>query len=644
MFGLLLATPAAAEEISDFSADIEINQDASVSITEEIRYDFEDAERHGIFRDIPVSYKTNTGNRRIFIEVVEVLQDGEPAQTKESREGDNLRIRIGDLDETITGVHTYEITYNVRGALNYFEDDSTAELYWDVVGDGWEVPIRSASASVFLSEREDADTEDITTRCFAGPVGSNASCRNLSETVEPLGLTALAEDIRSGEAMTVVLNFPANLVSQPSALASWWWFIQANPLVLLPLIVFFISFFVWYRWGKDPKGRGVVVTQYEPPQNLKPILVGSLIDETVHGRDITAGILWLAQQGYIEIERTEEKSFILSDHDYILRKNRSFEDIDDRTYRHLAETIFANTSKGIGRQFTSDLIQRTVPPLVIIVWLIVAVAFGFPLIGAISDWWFAPYILAGIAILIAWAVGWWYKNKYDGSFTINVLGEREDESDDVDQRPAVYISELAQSQTYQKAIRKMKKDVMQDMRDRGWFAEENKLITKSLWALAVIGFVILEFGNFLDFGVVESISIFAAATIMIGFRMLMKRKTKEGAILQEDLEGFKLFLSMTQKERLDFHNAPKRRPKEFMEYLPYAIALEVEEKWAEQFRDIDMPPPAWYRGAGGFAAASLADDLGTFSDNYSQAAGGGSGASGGGSAGGGMGGGGGGSW
>lgn len=568
MFGLLIATPVAAEEISSFTADIEINPDASVSITEEIQYNFEEAERHGIFRDIPISYETDVGNRRIFMEVIEVLQDGEPAQFKETREGSNKRLRIGDPNETITGVHTYEITYVVRGALNYF-DDGMAELYWDVVGDEWEVPIRSASASVSLSESEDADTEDMTTRCFAGSVGSDSSCQQLDETTEPLGLTAAAGGIQPGEAMTVVLNFPAELVEQPSTLITWWWWLQANPLVPLPLAAFFISFFVWYRWGKDPKGRGVVVTQYEPPENLKPILVGSLIDETVHTRDITAGIIYLAEQGFIEIER-EEKKWLLGSHDYILRKKRSFTEIEDEMYQELIEAVFSATESS-----------------------------GF----------FAA------------------------------LTSFDDEAEEVKE---VRLSDLKKSQTFQQAIQSIKKDAKQEMRDRGWFAPQNNKANLLLAGVIVGSMALL----ILQGSSLSGLSVFGAMIsigIAIGFLVLMKKKTKEGAVLQEKLEGFEHFLSMTQKERLDFHNAPERKPKEFMEYLPYAIALGVEDKWAKQFADMEIPEPGWYHGAGAFTATDFASDMSTFSKSYSQAASGSSGTSGG-SAGGGMGGGGGGSW
>jgi uncharacterized membrane protein len=109
------------------------------------------------------------------------------------------------------------------------------------------------------------------------------------------------------------------------------------------------------------------------------------------------------------------------------------------------------------------------------------------------------------------------------------------------------------------------------------------------------------------------------------------------------LKGFKEFMSVTDKERFDFHNAPEKSPEQFMAFLPYAIALGVEKKWTKLFDDIQMEPPSWYSSVGTatvFNAAVFSSELGAFTGAFSTS----SGSSGGGSAGGGSGGGGGGSW
>ena len=117
---------------------------------ETIDYDFGDVPHHGIYRDVPVrtDQSGKDGYDRVYpLDVVSVTgSPGTPAQYTVDDEGDDQRIKIGDPDETITGEHTYDITYRVRGAMNAFADHD--ELVWNAVGTDWSVPIEQATAVV----------------------------------------------------------------------------------------------------------------------------------------------------------------------------------------------------------------------------------------------------------------------------------------------------------------------------------------------------------------------------------------------------------------------------------------------------------------------------------------------------------------
>ena len=97
----------------------------------------------------------------------------------------------------------------------------------------------------------------------------------------------------------------------------------------------------------------------------------------------------------------------------------------------------------------------------------------------------------------------------------------------------------------------------------------------------------------------------------------------------------------------------------FSKFLPYAIALNVADHWANAFEGIYQNPPDWYVATGGFSAFSpyiFSHSLSSVSSSLSSAmfssprgsgvggGDGGGGSGGGGSSGGGFGGGGGGSW
>jgi uncharacterized membrane protein len=147
--------------------------------------------------------------------------------------------------------------------------------------------------------------------------------------------------------------------------------------------------------------------------------------------------------------------------------------------------------------------------------------------------------------------------------------------------------------------------------------------------------------------------MFLCAAIIGAFGWFMPRRTQEGAYVDEEVKGFKWFLSVTEKQRLAFTDAPERKPEQFHMFLSYAIAFGVEEKWAEQFAGIDIPAPDYVSGnvLMNWTAMNFVHDLNSLHQTAaasafaapSSAGGGGSGFSGGGSGGGG-GGGGGGSW
>ena len=119
-----------------------------------------------------------------------------------------------------------------------------------------------------------------------------------------------------------------------------------------------------------------------------------------------------------------------------------------------------------------------------------------------------------------------------------------------------------------------------------------------------------------------------------------------------------MYLSVAEKDRLDSIKEPPKTPELFELFLPYALALNVENKWAEKFSDVlssidknkSAYHPGWYSGtswstlgATGFAS-SLGSSFSSTISSSSTAPGSSSGGGGGGSSGGGGGGGGGGGW
>jgi uncharacterized membrane protein len=207
---------------------------------------------------------------------------------------------------------------------------------------------------------------------------------------------------------------------------------------------------------------------------------------------------------------------------------------------------------------------------------------------------------------------------------------------------SINLSSLKLDRMVQTRVASLAERVKSTLVEQGYF-EKNFNRVK---AIPVV-FIFIGFGVFL-FGTspFHAFMIFTAIAIAVAFIFFMGKKTQKGVDARWHLLGFRQFLSVTEKERYEFHNAPERSPKQFMEFLPYAIAFGVEKKWGKQFEGLGMEQPRWYRDTamGGFAIAHFVDSIDSFDSSVSDFADSSSGSGGGGSSGGGGGGGGGGSW
>ncbi len=140
------------------------------------------------------------------------------------------------------------------------------------------------------------------------------------------------------------------------------------------------------------------------------------------------------------------------------------------------------------------------------------------------------------------------------------------------------------------------------------------------------------------------------AVVVAGFGYFMSARTVAGERELEKVLGFEDFLGRVEKDQIE---RIEKTPAMFEKYLPYAMALRVEKKWASAFQDIYRQPPQWYSApyGSGFQTLWLINSLnfmsmqtGTALASSPRSAGGagGSGFGGGGFSGGGFGGGGGG--
>lgn len=336
---------------TSFHSDITVNADASVDVVERIEGEFYES-RHGIYRKIPVRYQTD-GNKAMTIplQVTSVLLNGKPEPFDAYREGGDLVIKIGAADVTFAGPFAYQISYSVDRVMLY--EDKTDQLYWNVTGDGWDVPITDASATITLPP----GTTGIQAVCFNGVGGSTKQdCQAV--------VTGNTVEVSARDFLTAAVRFPKGVVSVPTAWKRFVWALSDSWGVffwILPFLVAFGLYHYWRRHGKDEKGRGIVIPEYDPPVDMRPAEAGTIIDTKADDRDIAATFVDLAVRGYLQIIETEEKTFgLFTSKSYTLKKQKGpdglkpFErEIFDEAFASGEEKILKSVDSGMAGALSS---------------------------------------------------------------------------------------------------------------------------------------------------------------------------------------------------------------------------------------------------------------------------------------------------
>lgn len=310
-----MASTARAQEqrrywIESFDALIEVQEDGSLHVEERLAFVFEGS-FNGVYRDIPTRVQNDWGlDYRIRLQTRSVTDDdGRSLQYEESWEGSDRRLKVwvpGAADATRTVV----LRYRVERALRFPEAaagfDAHDELYWNVTGTRWSVPIRSASATVILPPTVAAEP---IVRAFSGRQGSRDEDVAIERESRSKVRFRTRAELGAGEGLTIVVGWPPGAVHRPTVADAGRELLRDNWPLGLPLLVLGLML-AWYRRvGRDPDTGRSIMVQYEPPDELRPAQLGTLIDEKVDLRDIVATVIDLAVRGYLRIEEHDEQGW-----------------------------------------------------------------------------------------------------------------------------------------------------------------------------------------------------------------------------------------------------------------------------------------------------------------------------------------------
>ena len=616
------------ERIISFDSDITIGEDASMIVVDRIKvYSTGDKIKRGIFRDFPTRYKDEYGNKiNISFDVLEVSRDGNSESYHTEDISNGIRVYCGRSDYFLpAGEYTYSIKYKTDRQIGYF--DKFDELYWNVTGNGWDFLIEKVRATVNLPQPVSAD--ELKLYGYTGYSGFNGidySAKIISTNKIVFESTTM---LNPTEGLTIVVQWPKGVVHEPSQSERMTYFIKDNIQVVAGLIgiIFLILYYaaIWWRVGKDP-AKGLIIPLYEPPSGMSPAAIRFISEMGYDNKIFTSVMVSLAVKGYLMIKE-EEKEYILvksissepltSDESAVLSKlglagdkGRNILELEQKNHSILQGAIKAlKTSLKNSYEKNYFITNRKyffIGLAISIFILVISIFCGSGEQVFILIW--ISFWSMGVSVLLFAVFKAWKGALNKGRGKITALGS------------ALFIT------------------------------------------LFSIPFVIGEVVGFYFLSEVSSplmiIVIGLVALVNIVFYHLLKAPTLLGRKIMDKIEGFKMYLGVAEKDQIYSMTEPDKTHQLFESYLPFALALGVENKWAEKFSDIlssiskesTAYNPAWYSGASwstlgatGFAS-SLSSSFSNTISSSSTAPGSSSGGGGGGSSGGGGGGGGGGGW
>lgn len=619
------------EKIVSFISDVRIQKNGDLDVTETIRIRSLGQEiQHGIQRDFPTTYTNKLGQKtRTGFEVVSVTLDGKDEPWERMGVSSNgVSIRIGRAEVTLPPkLYTYVIRYRTTRQIAYGADSD--DIYWNATGNGWTFPIDMAEARITLPSEARFGNRAI----YTGAQGSTEANAEVIEerpgyiafrTTKPLGRE---------QGLTVAAAIPKGVLDAPSESAKiGWWLADWGPIgaaaaALIGLVAVYVR--AWAKAGRNPR-RGTIVPAFTPPDDLSPAAMRYITKMKFDNRAFSAAIVDLGVRGKLHIDQAEG-GWLSKGITTLTKKPADLGDLP-HPERNMLGGLFSSGDAIELKQANHAKLQSA-----------------------------RGYLEAGLENIYrdrmfsnnrSWAVGGLLAIPL-AMFAVAVV--------------TIFVSGDIPTALYVLVVLAVL------MCGGAWWIYDTARQKKNtdsmfMWAgIAILGglggfFALGTLGFALSLGGFALLAPLLMLPVAISAFWWMYAPTTEGRQAMDRIAGFKQYLGITEEERLDTLHPLEKTPELFERYLPHAIALDVENRWAQRFAGVLAAAAAggaaaahsvgWYSGShnlwddpDGFTSSvgsSLASTISSASTSPSSS--GSSGSSGGGSSGGGGGGGGGSGW
>ncbi len=591
------------EALLNYHTDLRITPDDKIRIQEHIKVRAEgNLIRRGIYRSVPTVRRNKQGrNEPAPVKILQVSRDGKAEEYKVEHRSGQIFVYIGSEDNFLPpGEYEYILEYEAGNHIGFFDDFD--ELYWNFVGHDWAFPVEKFSASLYLPQGASA----LQSACYVGRFGETGKqCQIDYDSSKGLVSFQSSTRLNPGEGATLAVSWPKGYVEDNFSMA-----LDTNGLNFFfffagSLLLGFLGYRWWIQYGVDPP-KVAVVPDWHAPEGLSPADVAFVKERHVFSHTVSAALVSAAVKGAIRIENKGKKFTF-----YLLSKEVELAPEE----RAMVDSLFQQSEVFTLSTVNYGIYQRA----------LASFKGSLALKRNLNDYlnFHLPQVFAGVGVaaLLGLVVVTWGKQSYEMS---NLGG-----------RILVYLGfVLAMGLT----------SILFHIRNflRWPLAFFGSLVCAAILQAVLTG--IFYFGSPGYYFIMIWFFVFVTGMWV----WLLSAPTVLGQETFAKIAGFKLYLSKAEKEFLDLFTPPEQTPELFEKYLPYAMALRVDNRWAKKFKNVLAKAveqgnysPTWYVGN----LAALSHLQRDFSQSVAAAAPkSSSGSGGGGFSGGGGGGGGGGGW
>lgn len=541
-------------EINTFDIKMVVDENGLIKIDQILDVQFNE-DRHGIYAYIPQTYNmvwtidNQEVEKEYYFPVRNIQVYGDSFVT-ETDGYDNVLLKIGNEDRYVYGQKIYHYSYTIQ--LRDLDLEGKQAFYFNLVGGGWQLPIKHVNFSITLPKSWPTDIQ------FYSGLYGNDDFANVNYSIAGNVLTGTYEDdLLTYQALTIYTELPNDYFT----------FIPPTDysilVIGLSVLLLVIAYLLFLKFGKDD--TIIETVEFNPIPGLSSAQVGFIYDGMVDSKDIISLIIEWGYKGYLSITEEEgNKDFTLTklkdiDVSEIKAEQTLFRQLfktgDVVTNTTLKNTFYIamqNARQDIYRYFQGNPKRQIYSNTATFLKVLFGIIGFVPLSLLFVNYYYVltyrgivAFIIGGIIFVLGSAIGGWL----------------------------IFAVKRWPSQT---SVIRM----------------TNAVLLFIVFALYTIGIFALAYNIFIP--IWQFALVYVLTIILLALVSVMDKRTELGTSYLGKILGLKHFIEVAEKDRLEMlvHDDPTY----FYKILPYAYVLNVSDVWSKKFESIAIEQPTWYAG------------------------------------------------